>query len=787
MKSPESFSTIYAIFECLYKLKKYNITNNLDFRKLNLRLTVKTAIILILTCIVGYYTVEAIPGQNHVKLQHVRLQLKWKHQFQFAGYYAAVQKGYYKDAGLDVELIEAKENEEPGEAVLNGGAEFGVATSDIVLMRAQGKKAVVLAPIFQHSPQVLLASKNSGIEHVHNLVGKRIMMEPHAADVITFMKDEGVPLSKCIVFPHNFDEQKLLDSEVDAMTAYMTDEPFVLQQHDFNYTVISPLSGGIDFYGDVLFTSEDLINKNPDMVEKFLDASLKGWKYAMSHEDEIIHLIYDKYSKRHSIDHLRYEAEKMKNFIIPDVVEIGYTNKGRWVNIINTYYNLGLIDRRIPTDGLLLSDYIQPKNQIPWKLVGIFLLILIVITASAFFFYSLSKRLKAEIKQREIIQSALAGSEKRFRSIFEYAGAGIVFTDSKGLILTSNQSFSELTGYDGKELKQYHISQITDKDDLPGELDLFNDLVDNKIDIFRYEKRFKTKENDSVWVDLTASAIRNESGTPDFLVFIANNITARKLTDAELKRKNEKLNELNATKDKFFSIIAHDLRSPISTLNMLLENMTSEYNLFDEKERLDYLVMLKNSAKGILELLENLLIWSRSQRGLLGFEPIIFDISFLVQNTLTVVKNNVIQKNITLDNRVNEKMTCFADINMISTVLRNIISNAVKFTRNGGRIIITSEYTENKKFLAVSVEDNGVGMNPNIMEKLFTLNNQISVPGTNQEKGSGLGLILCNEFIQKHGGVISVESKPDAGSKFTFTIPAAYSVIEGNDKLLAEN
>ena len=342
----------------------------------------------------------------------VKLQLKWKHQFQFAGYYAAIEKGYYKDVGLKVELIEASEAKIPADEVINGNADFGISASDVVLMRSEGKPVVVLATIFQHSAQVLLATESSGITHVHDLVGKRLMIEPHSADLIAYMNDEGIALERVEIISHNFDVNMLVNNQIDAMTAYITDEPFVLQESNIAYDIISPISGGIDFYGDVLITTEKLLREKPLVVKKFREASLKGWDYAMENPDEIVELIYNTYSNRHSKKHLSFEANKMKNLIEADIVEIGYSNSGRWRRIIEIYKQTRMLSNEASIEGLLYTDYLEIETIIPWKLVAIFSLVVLFFGSIALFFYRLSNKLKLEIIHSKEIQQSLSQSKK---------------------------------------------------------------------------------------------------------------------------------------------------------------------------------------------------------------------------------------------------------------------------------------------------------------------------------------------------------------------------------------
>jgi ABC-type nitrate/sulfonate/bicarbonate transport system substrate-binding protein len=294
------------------------------------------------------------------ELTAVKLQLKWKHQFQFAGYYAAIEKGYYRENGLTVELLEAQDGVESAASVLKGDAQFGIATSDLVLMRSEGEPVVALAPVFQHSPMVLLVSKDAHVHNVHELADKPIMLEPHAAELLAYLEFEGFPASRLKTVAHTYNPKPFMDGKVAAMSAYATDEPFLLKQSGVTFLTFTPRSGGVDFYGDTLFTTEAELAEHPKRVKAFLDASIRGWKYALNHPEEIVDLILTKYSKRHSREHLLFEAAASKRLIMPHVVEVGYTNPGRWRHIVNVYKRLGMLKGDFSLQGFMYERNPQP-------------------------------------------------------------------------------------------------------------------------------------------------------------------------------------------------------------------------------------------------------------------------------------------------------------------------------------------------------------------------------------------------------------------------------------------
>ena len=213
-------------------------------------------------------------------LEQVSLQLKWQHQFQFAGYYAALEKGFYRDAGLDVEVREGGPDVDANKVVAAGQADFGVCTSSVLLDRANGRNLVVLSVIFQHSAAIILVPRRAGIASVSDLKGRRLMDEPGSDDVAAMLKREGVDYANLPRVPNDGDPRGLLSGKADAMLAYSTDEPFVLDHLGAPYLTFSPRAYGIDFYGDALGTSARELKEHPERASSFRSASLKGWQYA---------------------------------------------------------------------------------------------------------------------------------------------------------------------------------------------------------------------------------------------------------------------------------------------------------------------------------------------------------------------------------------------------------------------------------------------------------------------------------------------------------------------------
>jgi class 3 adenylate cyclase/ABC-type nitrate/sulfonate/bicarbonate transport system substrate-binding protein len=310
-------------------------------------------------------------------LDHVSLQLKWRHQFQFAGYYAALAKGFYREAGLDVQIREGGPDTNVPALVSEGKADFGVCTSSTLIAKAKGLDLVVLGVIFQHSAAALLVPRRTGIGTLSELQGHRLMDAPDSDDVAAMLKREGVDYAKLPRVAHNGDPQDLADGKADAMVGYSANEPFVLDQLGVPYELFAPRAFGFDFYGDSLCTSTREVKAHPQQVRAFLVASLKGWDYALSHKEEIADLIRDRYSTRKSRDALLFEARRIQALVHPQLIPLGTQNRQHWQHIADTYRDLGMLrDSKLPDD---LFYRLNDSESVDWLNLGLIGLLLLAL------------------------------------------------------------------------------------------------------------------------------------------------------------------------------------------------------------------------------------------------------------------------------------------------------------------------------------------------------------------------------------------------------------------------
>ena len=306
--------------------------------------------------------------------------------------------------------------------------------------------------------------------------------------------------------------------------------------------------------------------------------------------------------------------------------------------------------------------------------------------------------------------------------------------------------------------------KIFNRDDFIGESkdELFKGLKFKwDVDESKQAEIFEIESNKSVY-EMVVTTVEKEKNLKCGQILTFYDITDRKNTEKQL-------NELNKAKDKLFTIIAHDLKNPFFGLIGLSEMLYEDYQDLDDEEKKGLLHEIHELSRSTHSMLENLLDWSRQQTGRTEFYPQVFNISFLINENVKIASQQAKIKSIKLVVNTPNEINIFADQNMIDTVLRNLISNAIKFTTDGGEIEVSSRISNGTVF--VSIKDSGIGMSEEIQSKLFKLDSDVKSSGTAGEKGTGLGLLLCKEFVEKNKGKINVQSEKGKGSTFTFSLP----------------
>jgi PAS domain S-box-containing protein len=385
---------------------------------------------------------------------------------------------------------------------------------------------------------------------------------------------------------------------------------------------------------------------------------------------------------------------------------------------------------------------------------------------------SVSRDLTDKIRAEEL----RLASERKYRTLHESMMDGFVYVSLEGKILEFNSVYQQMLGYDPEELCVLTYQELT-----PLEWHEFEkDIVDNQIlklgysDV--YEKEYIRKDGIIFPVELRAFLIRDIAGQPDGIWGIARDITERKNSELNLRKLNQQLADLNTTKDKLLSIIAHDLRAPFNSILGYVDLLKDEIRQENYQTISDYTSRINTSARQSYYLLENLLAWANMQTG--SFEVFLRKVNLksAVEQLIRIFEASATAKQIRIILQDNLDIMIMADIQMLRAILRNLIFNAIKFTGIAGEIKIYSK--DSPLETEIVVEDNGIGMTKARQMQLFRKPDFNGSRGTANEAGSGLGLLICKEFVEQHSGRIWVESKPNKGSKFHFTIPKLTTKIE---------
>ncbi|KUO61148.1 hypothetical protein APF79_13465 [bacterium BRH_c32] len=387
-----------------------------------------------------------------------------------------------------------------------------------------------------------------------------------------------------------------------------------------------------------------------------------------------------------------------------------------------------------------------------------------------------------DVTEEKKSQDALKKSEERYRNLANnidesFWVAERIENHMKTVLYTP--AIKKITGYSPDEFIKdnnlwFNIVHPNDLEEIQNKQKQFFDDISRDNEVFEY--RILDKFGGTVWIRNKISVVRNSKGDVFNAFGIINDISLSKKADDELKNFTENLKELNETKDRFISIISHDLRTPFSSILGFTDILLNEEKISNEK-RIEYIHFIQESSKSMLSLVNSLLDYTRIQTGRIKFEPERISSKDIFEKSLKVLGGAALQKNINLELNFSKDLYIHADESLFSQAVNNLISNAIKFTRKGGDISISSAPSSDKNKIEFRIKDNGVGIKKDDIAKLFKVDAKFTTSGTSGEKGTGLGLSLVHDIIKKHGGEIRVESVLGKGSEFIFTIPVSSTII----------
>jgi PAS domain S-box-containing protein len=349
--------------------------------------------------------------------------------------------------------------------------------------------------------------------------------------------------------------------------------------------------------------------------------------------------------------------------------------------------------------------------------------------------------------------------------MFKYSVDMLCIANFDGYFKFLNPAWNKVLGWSNAELLENPWLHYVHPDDLDRTIEATKKLANGEVLLF-FENRYQCKNGNYKWISWNSAPFTDQK-----LIFaVARDITEKKRDRQKLIDSEQQLRTINAQKDRFFSIVSHDLRSPLASLCQLAELLHSEFDEFTPEEQKHYLQVIQETSRNTMDLTEDLLTWAKSQMGKLNLDPELIHLHDLSEEVLKPLLNSAKKKEVVLENKIGTHVLCFAHLNSVKLILRNLLSNAIKYTRKGDKVSITVKNI-NKEMAQVSVVDTGTGIPRDRLVKLFKITEVVSTRGTNNEKGTGLGLLLCKELVEKNGGKIWVSSNVNEGSIFSFTLP----------------
>jgi len=698
----------------------------------------------------------------------VTLHLKWRHQFQFAGYYAAIAKGYFADEGIEVVLREGLPGDDTAALVSSGQADFAIGSSSVLLGYAHGLPVVAVAAIFQHSPLVLLVRRGSGLDHPQALGGHRVMLggvgDKGDPEILAMLAGEGVTKHPIERLRHSGDTADLLSGRVDAMSAYLTNEVITLRPAGID--VIRPRQYGVDFYGDVLVTSRALATNRPELARGMLRATRRGWDYAMAHPEEIADLILARYAPEQNRDFLLDQAAVMRELILPDLVEIGHMSRGRWRHIGETFAAAGMIDPDTTLDGFLFSDIEEAMRARANRWIEGAILVGLGGLAMALLLCAFVARLRALVRRRT---HELAASEERFRTIFDSVNDAILLVGpDDGAVLDVNQRTCELFGYPREEMARLTIT----------DLGLTGTGHPRRFDpawwrakagcgrMHLLEWRARGKDGHAFWVE---ASLRQASvgGAPLFLV-VARDISARREVEERLRQTIEDLVASNSDLERFAYISSHDLQTPLRNVVSYAQLLARRYRGRLDADADEFIGFIVDNTRHMSELINDLLDYTRVGRPALPLVPV--EVKRALGQALAALRPDLEAADANF--QIGEMPRVMADESQMISLFQNLIGNALKYRHPNRRPEIVIEAAPHLGTMwCIAVRDNGIGIEKQYFAKIFEIFQRLHPD--HKSTGTGIGLALCQRIVHRFGGEIWVESVPEVGSTFFFTVEAA--------------
>ncbi len=707
----------------------------------------------------------------------VVLALKWYHQFQFAGYYAALHKGFYAEEGLDVTLTTPEDQMFPVQSVLEGRADYGVTSADLVKARAEGKPVVALAAIFQHSPIVLLSRQDSELRYLSDYVGRTIMAggEDDLPEILAMFIKEGIDPEAIRIVPHTWSVDTVINGEVDASVDYITNEPFLFKAQGVTPRIIRPVDYGVDFYGDTLFTTEEEIRRHPERVRAFRRASLRGWDYALHNVDEMIEIILAMPGTKErgkTREHLRYEAERIIDLVQISLVQPGHMNPARWERIAQTYAESGIIPATFNLDGFVFN----PVNDAEFDFRALLLrvsaaaLITLAILAAILLW---NHRLRRAVRKKT---ADLRASEAYLHGIFNGSPDAIfIHKADSGRIADVNEAMCRMFGYRRDQVIGMEVGRVSNEaagyTTTRAIQEMSRTLDEGPRTIAWHSRR---ADGSLFWTEVHIS--HAVIGDRNSYVVMARDTSERMAAQEARERLQAQLNQAQKMESvgRLAGGVAHDFNN---MLGVILGNTELAMELIGANGpgRAE-LTEVRKAAKHSADLTRQLLAFARKQ----DVHPVALEINVTIEGMIKMLRRLIGETIELIWKPSGRKAIIKMDPAQLHQILANLCLNARDATGQNGRIVIETGLADlnghactgnpdarDGAYVCLAVTDNGCGMDTKTLERLFEPFFTTKEVG----KGTGLGLAMVYGIVNQSGGLIRAISQLGEGTTFEILLP----------------